>query len=171
MTSPQIWLVEDEASIADTLIYSLETDGFAVRWFERGLPLLCRTGPSGAPPGGAGFAQTTSVHRGRHHRPWRVASLAVEAVGEDRRLRWTPRSRRFGDSWEGETAASDPERYRIDIVRDGAIVRSWETAEASAVFAAADRVADFSSGGEGRIRVSQWGEAFGWGAEAEIALA
>ena len=40
MTSPQIWLVEDEASIADTLIYSLETDGFAVRWFERGLPLL-----------------------------------------------------------------------------------------------------------------------------------
>ena len=40
MTSPLIWLVEDEASIADTLIYSLETDGFAVRWFERGLPLL-----------------------------------------------------------------------------------------------------------------------------------
>ena len=38
--SPLIWLVEDEASIADTLIYSLETDGFAVRWFERGLPLL-----------------------------------------------------------------------------------------------------------------------------------
>ncbi len=138
---------------------------------ERGLPLLCRTGPSGAPPGGAGFAQTTYVHRGRHHRPWRVAGLAVEAVGEDRRLRWTPRSRRFGDSWEGETAASDPERYRIDIVRDGAIVRSWETAEASAVYAAADRVADFSSGGEGRIRVSQWGETFGWGAEAEIALA
>lgn len=138
---------------------------------ERGLPLLCRTGPSGAPPGGAGFAQTTYVHRGRHHRPWRVAGLAVEAVGEDRRLRWTPRSRRFGDSWEGGTAASDPERYRIDIVRDGAIVRSWETAEASAVYAAADRVADFSSGGEGGIRVSQWGEAFGWGAEAEIALA
>ena len=40
MNNPLIWLVEDEASIADTLIYSLETDGFAVRWFERGLPLL-----------------------------------------------------------------------------------------------------------------------------------
>ncbi|AWH89374.1 two-component system response regulator CreB [Limnobaculum parvum] len=35
-----IWLVEDEASIADTLIYTLETDGFEVRWFERGEPVL-----------------------------------------------------------------------------------------------------------------------------------
>ncbi|MBK5144459.1 two-component system response regulator CreB [Budviciaceae bacterium BWR-B9] len=35
-----IWLVEDEASIADTLIYTLETDGFDVRWFERGEPVL-----------------------------------------------------------------------------------------------------------------------------------
>ncbi|MDR0806794.1 MAG: two-component system response regulator CreB [Enterobacteriaceae bacterium] len=35
-----IWLVEDEASIADTLIYTLETDGFQVKWFERGEPVL-----------------------------------------------------------------------------------------------------------------------------------
>ncbi len=35
-----IWLVEDEASIADTLIYTLETDGFDVTWFERGEPVL-----------------------------------------------------------------------------------------------------------------------------------
>ena len=28
-----IWLVEDEASIADTLIYALQTDGFEVEWF------------------------------------------------------------------------------------------------------------------------------------------
>jgi two-component system, OmpR family, catabolic regulation response regulator CreB len=40
MNNPLIWLVEDEASIADTLIYSLETDGFRVRWFDRGLPVL-----------------------------------------------------------------------------------------------------------------------------------
>ena len=32
--------MEDEASIADTLIYSLETEGFTVRWFDRGLPVL-----------------------------------------------------------------------------------------------------------------------------------
>jgi len=31
-----IWLVEDEASIADTLVYALKTDGFEVEWFSRG---------------------------------------------------------------------------------------------------------------------------------------
>ena len=40
MEKTQIWLVEDEASIADTLIYTLESEGFVVRWFERGLPML-----------------------------------------------------------------------------------------------------------------------------------
>lgn len=36
----QIWLAEDEAAIADSLIYSLETEGFNVRWFDRAQPLL-----------------------------------------------------------------------------------------------------------------------------------
>ncbi|HEJ9097673.1 TPA: two-component system response regulator CreB [Serratia odorifera] len=37
---PPIWLVEDEPSIADTLVYTLESEGFQVRWFERGEPAL-----------------------------------------------------------------------------------------------------------------------------------
>lgn len=32
---PMLWLVEDEPSIADTLIYTLESENFQVRWFER----------------------------------------------------------------------------------------------------------------------------------------
>ncbi|MGR4050360.1 two-component system response regulator CreB [Kosakonia cowanii] len=40
MSQPLIWLVEDEASIAETLIYMLQQDGFAVAAFERGLPVL-----------------------------------------------------------------------------------------------------------------------------------
>ncbi|MFI0488439.1 MAG: two-component system response regulator CreB [Yersinia sp. (in: enterobacteria)] len=35
-----IWLVEDEPSIADTLIYTLESEGFTLRWFDRGEPAL-----------------------------------------------------------------------------------------------------------------------------------
>ena len=50
------------------------------------------------------------------------------------------------------------------------MVGPWEAAEASAVYAAADRAADFAGGGDGRVRVAQWGEAFGWGVAAEIAL-
>ena len=37
---PLIWLIEDESGIADTIIYALETEGFTVRWFNRGLPVL-----------------------------------------------------------------------------------------------------------------------------------
>ena len=40
MQQPLIWLVEDEISIADTLIYMLQQEGFTVRAFERGLPAL-----------------------------------------------------------------------------------------------------------------------------------
>ncbi|WP_318385797.1 two-component system response regulator CreB [Enterobacter sp.] len=40
MSQPLIWLVEDEISIAETLIYMLQQDGFAVTAFERGLPAL-----------------------------------------------------------------------------------------------------------------------------------
>ena len=37
-----IWLVEDEASIADTLIFALQSEGFEVEWFPLGQPLLAR---------------------------------------------------------------------------------------------------------------------------------
>lgn len=40
MSQAVIWLVEDEAAIADTLVYTLEQEGFIVRGFERGLPVL-----------------------------------------------------------------------------------------------------------------------------------
>ncbi|MRS90640.1 two-component system response regulator CreB [Enterobacteriaceae bacterium RIT714] len=40
MQQPLIWLVEDEISIAETLIYMLSQEGFAVKAFERGLPVL-----------------------------------------------------------------------------------------------------------------------------------
>ena len=44
MQQPVVWLVEDETSIADTLIYMLQQEGFAVKAFERGLPVLERRG-------------------------------------------------------------------------------------------------------------------------------
>ncbi|EML2227814.1 MULTISPECIES: two-component system response regulator CreB [Enterobacteriaceae] len=40
MQQPRIWLVEDERSIADTLVYMLQQEGFDVTVFERGLPAL-----------------------------------------------------------------------------------------------------------------------------------
>ena len=36
MQQPRIWLVEDEQSIADTLVYMLQQEGFQVSVFGRG---------------------------------------------------------------------------------------------------------------------------------------
>lgn len=40
MQQERVWLVEDEQGIADTLIYMLQQEGFAVEAFERGFPVL-----------------------------------------------------------------------------------------------------------------------------------
>ncbi|MBD8162600.1 two-component system response regulator CreB [Erwinia persicina] len=40
MSSATLWLVEDEAAIADTLLYMLQLEGFSTRWFPRGMPML-----------------------------------------------------------------------------------------------------------------------------------
>ena len=42
MNQTTVWLVEEETSIADTLIYALQTDGFEVEWFMLGQQLLTR---------------------------------------------------------------------------------------------------------------------------------
>lgn len=138
---------------------------------ERGLPLVCRTGPSGQPPGGAGFAQTLFTPRGSHHRPWRPAGLTARDDGAGGQvLTWTARARRYGDSWEGEAGAPDAARWRVDILKAGETVRSFETMQPQAAYTAAMRAEDFAGGGGARARVRQWGEGFGWGQPAEIAL-
>lgn len=40
MSSATVWLAEDEAAIADTLVYMLQQEGFTPRWFPRGLLLM-----------------------------------------------------------------------------------------------------------------------------------
>lgn len=138
---------------------------------ERGLPQVCRTGPSGQPPGGAGVAQTLFTPRGLHHRPWRPAGLTARSDGDGGQvLSWAPRARLYGDNWESETAVGDAARWRIDILNDGATVRTFETLQPQAIYTAAMRSVDFADAGVGRARVRQWGEGFGWGQPAEIAL-
>lgn len=137
---------------------------------ERGLPLVCRAGPAGAAPGGAGFSETLFVARGVHDRPWSPSGLTVETSAEGLTIRWTPRVRLFGDSWDGEPTTVDPVRFRLRV-RDGdVVVRTMEVEGVSAFHAAADLASDLPDGATDmvRIAVAQWGEGFGWGSEAEV---
>ncbi|EHC84296.1 Two-component response regulator CreB, partial [Salmonella enterica subsp. enterica serovar Uganda str. R8-3404] len=47
MQQPQVWLVEDEQGIADTLIYTLQLEGFTVELFARGLKSASATAGCG----------------------------------------------------------------------------------------------------------------------------
>ena len=139
---------------------------------ERGLPLICRVGPAGAAPGGAGFREAGFTLQGLYARPWSPAGLIVEAGAEVWTVRWTPRVRLYGDGWDGEPAGVDPMRFRVQVRDAGAVRRTMEVEGMTVLYSAAERAADFPGGvtPTARIGVAQWGEGFGWGVEAEIGL-
>jgi len=139
---------------------------------ERGLPLVCRAGPAGAAPGGSGFREISFTLRDLHKRPWSPAGLVADPGAEGVTLRWTPRVRLYGDGWDGEPEAVDPPRFRLRVMDGETVVRTFQVEGATATYASVDLVADFPAGptATARVVVAQWGEAFGWGSEAEIAL-
>ncbi|WP_292044441.1 MULTISPECIES: glycoside hydrolase/phage tail family protein [unclassified Brevundimonas] len=139
---------------------------------ERGLPLVCRAGPAGAAPGGAGFREVGFTPAGVHARPWSPCGLTVETTDAGRIVRWTPRVRLYGDGWDGEPAAVDPLRFRGRVLDGEGLVRTFEVEGSSLLYPLAAFAADFPQGpgGEARIAVAQWGEGFGWGVEASVGL-
>ncbi|MBN9479903.1 MAG: hypothetical protein J0I52_06680, partial [Bordetella sp.] len=144
----------------------------AVDAAERGLPRIWRAGPAGAPTGGAGTTQVDFIWTNRNAAPWRPAHLTATEEDGGRRLRWLPRARIGGDGWDGEPAEVDPRRFRVRVLDGDVVRRVWEVEGLAAVYGAAEIVADFPGGvGPGaRVAVAQWGEGFGWGAEAVAGL-
>lgn len=169
-TEVQAWA--GAAAGAELILLDDALTRVAVQAGERGLPMTWGAGAAGAPPGGDEFSEATFIWRGLTDRPWSPAHLAVEPLDGGRGLRWIARTRLDGDRWDGETAASDPLRFRVRILDEGVLVRRFEV-EAEEAFYAAEAIAeDFPEGlGVGaQVAVSQWSPAFGWGVEATASL-
>ncbi|PTM98661.1 phage tail protein [Mycoplana dimorpha] len=76
------------------------------------------------------------------------------------RFSWTRRARRNADAWDGfDIPLDEPfEAYRLEILADGAIVRSVETDRTFLDYAVADEIADFGAAQSAiTIRVRQLG--------------
>jgi hypothetical protein len=134
---------------------------------------IWRAGPLGGPAGGAGVSEVGFTMTGMHDRPWSPAHLWAKARtdgGLD--LGWIARSRIDGDRWDGEAAMSDPLRFRVRVLEDSVEKRVFEVEGSQAVYAAGDLAADFPGGLGARVSVAvaQWGEGYGWGAEAAVEL-
>ncbi len=141
---------------------------------ELGLPLLWRAAPAGSPPGGDGSATVEAVWRGLARRPWTPCHLKRED-GPDgtTTFRWIRRARLAGDPLDGEPPLSEEaERYRIEILDGGTMVRAAETDEPAFTWTSAMQVADFPGGAPDPvvIRVAQWSASFGFGATATRSL-
>ena len=139
---------------------------------ERNLPRLWRVGPAGLPPGGAGFAELDHVWTGRSAQPWRPAHLRLATETPDWTLAWVARSWQGADVWEGEPVAMEPMRFRLRVMEAETERRQWEVEGAGAIYSQAQRLVDFPQGPspQAEIRLAQWGQAWGWGAEATVKL-
>ncbi|MDP3370545.1 MAG: glycoside hydrolase/phage tail family protein [Brevundimonas sp.] len=140
---------------------------------ERGLPLIWRAGPAGGPAGGAGVSEIGFATEGVQERPWSPAHPRAEARADGGfDLGWVPRSRIDGDRWDGEAVASGSMRFRVRVLDGAEAVRVFEVEGTSATYAVADLAGDFPGGldGNSRVAMAQWGDGYGWGTEAIVAL-
>ena len=139
---------------------------------EQRLPLTWRAGPIGT-PGGPAVAETILGFTGLHARPWSPARLKCRRHGNGSiDVGWVPRSRLWGDSWDGEDRASDPLRFRVRLADGDAVRREIEVTDLQVFWSAEQIAADFPDGVDGHVTVSvaQWGDGYGWGQEASLKL-
>jgi hypothetical protein len=80
-------------------------------------------------------------------RPWSPAHLAARRTEEGVALSWIRRTRSGGDSWEVFEVPLSEEReaYRVEILQDGDVVRSFDTDAPSALYPEADEIEDFGA--------------------------
>ncbi|WP_269713891.1 baseplate multidomain protein megatron [Caulobacter sp. NIBR2454] len=137
---------------------------------ELGLPLIWRAAPAGGPPGGLAMTQAEFAWRGAALRPWAPAHLRARRVGEDVVVSWVRCARTGGDGWDGFEVplGEEVERYRVQVVVGGAVVRTVEAAAPGWIYSAAMRATD--GAGAGTVRVSQLSMRVGWGAVAEVSF-
>ena len=121
----------------------------------------------------SGVAEITFAAQGVGARPWSPAHLRVAAKSDGGfDLSWIARARIDGDRWDGVEPVGDANRYRVRVLQGTTEIRSFEVNEAVATYSATATGADFPGGLSTTVRVSvaQWGEGYGWGSEATVAL-
>ena len=119
------------------------------------------------------MSEVAFTMHGVHERPWSPAHLrAVARADGGFDLGWIARSRTDGDRWDGATVPSGSSRFRLRVLDGDEAVRVVEVEGTVATYAAADLAGDFPVGPDAssRVAVAQWGDGFGWGMEAIVAL-
>lgn len=105
-------------------------------------------------------------------RPLAPVHLAARRAGDGIALSWIRRGRYDADSWSGEIPLGEAsEQYVVDILDGGDVCRSIATTQPSALYPAADELADFGAPQSTlSVRVAQLSATVGRGIAAEATL-
>lgn len=133
---------------------------------EIGLPFNWRFGPANRDLGSPSYATVPHAFAGIDRRPFAPVHVRGRRANGDVHISWIRRTRIGGDSWEGLDVplGEDVERYEIDILSGGYVVRSLTTSSPSTIYTAADQIADFGDPpSEITVRIAQLGASYGRG--------
>lgn len=112
------------------------------------LPYNWRYGPGNRNIGDASYVTSAHAFAGAGLRPLSPVQVrGARSETGDLTISWIRRTRVGGDSWETSEVplGEDSEGYDVDVLSGTTIVRTLSTATSSAVYSAADQVADFGS--------------------------
>jgi hypothetical protein len=96
-----------------------------------------------------------------------------ERIGEGVRISWVRRARRSGDSWDAlEVPLNESvEAYRVEVLDNGATVRTIETTAPEALYTSVDELADFGAPQASlSVRVAQLSAVIGAGRARMVVL-
>jgi hypothetical protein len=133
-----------------------------------------RVGPAGRDHADPAVAEIVATAGREALRPLSPVHPSAHRDAGGIRLDWLRRTRRNGDSWEAIDVplAEDAERYEIDILRDGVVVRTLASTQPSILYGNAEELADFGGPQSAlSLRIAQMSAVAGRGFERHATVA
>ena len=159
---------------ADVVILDGALFDCAVGTEALGRTLHWRIGPASADVGDAAMAALTATPRPDALRPLAPVRAAARRTPEGVALSWIRRNRSGGDAWEPVDTPLDEafERYEVDILKAGGVVRTLASAGPGVLYPAAAEVGDFGAPQASlAVRIVQLSAAVGRGFPRDAVLA
>jgi hypothetical protein len=134
--------------------------------------MTLRLAPAGRPHDDAAAIELSATPGAAALRPLAPVHVGARRAAGGVMLGWIRRTRREGDGWGAEPPlGEDTQAYRVEIVSADSVVRTLETTTPSALYAAADELADFGAPQTSlRVRVAQISSAVGAGVPIDVTL-
>ncbi len=127
-----------------------------------------RIGPSGRDHADPSVAEIVATTGREALKPLSPVHVTARREAGGIRLHWLRRTRRNGDGWEAAEVplAEDMERYEIDILKGGTVVRTLTSTQASILYGNAEEAADFGAPQSSlNLRIAQMSAVAGRGFE------